>query len=203
MKKLIGIEREYFLVDKDGAMYEPAPYGFQIDEFGFLVEIRTRAHSNPEDLIKEFDNLLKANQAHAKSFGMKLVPHDMYKMPSYYQDYLSKRYHWDSLQDLTANVNPGTNKSHATGIDGEYGTAGMHVHFSCHNDKYESVQLPIPDIVAEMDWKFREDIHKAHRIPGEYEIKAHGGFEYRSLPASTDLCEVVNYAFFLLMRVTE
>ena len=51
MKKLIGIEREYFLLDKDDNIIEPALYGFQIDEFGFLNVIRTKPHDNPEVLI--------------------------------------------------------------------------------------------------------------------------------------------------------
>lgn len=200
MKRLIGIEREYFLVDEDGNIVEPALYGFQIDEFGFLIEIRTEPHDNPQDLLNEFGKLLRANYEHAKSLGFTILTQNRAFLPYGFKAHLKEKYHWDSLPDLTANINYGTSGSHATGIDGDYGTAGTHVHFSKHNDDGDRVQLPIRDIVVEMDRKFAEAIHLTERIPGEYEIKPHG-FEYRSLSNNLDITLIVEHAFQVLEEI--
>lgn len=200
MKKLIGIEREYFLVDMDNNIIEPDMYGFPIDEFGFLIEIRTQPHDNPDDLINEFVKLYESYEAHAQLVDLKLSCSPRLLMPRELKKYLSKKYHWESLPDLTANIYSGTNDSHATGIRNGWATAGTHVHFSKYNDGGFRVQLPIRDMVSKLDSEFIYNIQRAHRIPGEFEIKP-WGFEYRSLPNNVGLEKIIRYAFKLLAEM--
>jgi len=192
----IGIEREFWLL-KGNEIVEPHEYGFPFDEFGFLVEIRTHPYSTPEGLLAELNRLTLAHQAQANALGLRLKLQARHFLGKTLKNYLKKKYAWDSLPDLTANVYSGVARSHAMGIDGSYGTAGVHVHFSRHTlDGRQRVQLPIDRIVYAMDARFNDVIARAKRIAGEYEIKVHG-FEYRSLPATIDIAEVVKFAFLL------
>lgn len=192
----IGLEREFWLT-KDDKIVMPEEYGFPIDEFGFLVEIRTHPHSSPRGLLQELEDLTRAHTEQALSLGLRLTLQHRRFLGKKLINCLSKKYHWDTLPDLTANIYSGVCKSHATGINGEYGTAGVHVHFSRHDKHGNRVQLPIKSIVQCMDWKFDYVIHKCKRLHGEYEVKPHG-FEYRSLPTIADQRKVVSVAFSTL-----
>lgn len=114
--------------------------------------------------------------------------------------YLSKKYAYDSLLDTTANIYPNTTKSHATGMDSDNGTAGLHIHFSRHTEDGKRVQLPFTNIIMKFDEKFSNIIKLTGRLCGEFEIKAHG-FEYRSLPADIPLDIPVKFAFKVLNEV--
>jgi hypothetical protein len=192
----IGIEREFFLLKK-GVIVEPALYGFPYDEFGFLVELRTRPHTNSKDLLKEYAELHSALVVYAEKLKLDLVV--VHKMPidKTFINYLSKKYSYDSLLDTTANIYPYTAKSHATGLDKGYGTAGLHIHFSRHWEDGRRVQLPFVEIIKALDNKFKDIILLAERNLGEFEIKVHG-FEYRSLPADITLAIPVEFAFKIL-----
>ena len=110
------------------------------------------------------------------------------------------------LTFLTKNIYPKySNKSHHLGItENKYGnynlTAGLHVHFSNRDNEGNIIQLPIEDIVKQMDEVFVDIINEANRIPGEYEKKIHG-FEYRSLPCNADVHEVLKESFRILRRI--
>jgi len=61
--KQIGFEREYFLVDRNGAVeLHPAKYGFPTDEFGVLVEAR----GQPSDSIDQAITSLLVVEAQLK-----------------------------------------------------------------------------------------------------------------------------------------
>jgi len=203
-KDEVGIEREYFLLDSSGNIVEPALFGFPFDEFGFLVEMRTLPYTSPLALLENLNQLIKAHKAQAEALGLKLHAFHRHPIPKEFIEYLSKKYHYDSLFDFTANINVGTIGSHATGLEesGEYyiGTAGIHIHFSRKTEDGRRVQLPIYKIVSKMDAKFIEIIRKTRRKLGEYEVKAHG-FEYRSLPTNADIEKVINFAFKILKEV--
>ena len=198
----IGYEVEFWLLDKKAQIVMPNDYGFPIDEFGFLVEIRTHAHRNCESLLDELNRLTLAHKAQAKSLGLRLVLQPRRFMGKSLINCLSIKYHWDTLPDLTANIYSTVSRSHATGIDSEYGTAGVHIHFSRHNRKGHRVQLPLKRIVMGMDARFNEKIAYSGRVHGEYEIKPYG-FEYRSLPSTVNPKVIVPFVFFLMEEETK
>ena len=196
----IGIEKEFWLLDDNGVIQEPAIYGFPYDEFGFLIELRTAPHTNIEDILADFNQRFRVLEVRAMMYGFVLSDKPSMPKQKGLVEYLVPKYHHDELPDLTANINTGVISSHATGVFEGYLTAGMHIHFSRHNESGRRVQLPIEIIVRKMDWNFRSIIMKANRILGEYEIKHHG-FEYRSLPATAPLEKVVEEALKILDEV--
>jgi len=195
----IGIEKEAFIL-KGKEIIEPALYGFPFDEFGFLVEIRSHPYSYASGLLHELQILTKAHEAQAKALGLELRVAHRLKIPKDFIEYLSKEYAYDYLPDLTANINSGTTYTHATGLHNGWATAGLHIHFSRHDERGARIQLPIESIVTSMDASFLELIKKAKRVSGEYEIKKHG-FEYRSLPCDAPIEDVVRTAFKILRKV--
>jgi hypothetical protein len=196
----IGIEREYFLRDKvTGRFVEPMLYGFPYDEFGFLVELRTTPQTTLESLMQDLAELYRINQAKADEYKLELECLHRAKLDQEWVEYLRQKYQYSNLPDLTANIYAGVAKSHATGLDGDYGTAGLHVHFSRHTIDGLRVQLPLIKIIMAMDAKFNRIIVLAKRIVGEYEIKP-WGWEYRSLPTDINVYSVVDFAFWLLKR---
>lgn len=225
-KDEVGIEREYFLLDSDGNIVEPALFGFPFDEFGFLVEIRTLPYTKTKPLIEELVGLISAHEAQAEKLGLKLRLCHRLSMDGEFVKHLRKKYAWDYLRDTTANIHNGVEVSHATGIDRWtnkiiWGTAGLHVHFSRKRILFPTqrvleypiikrVQLPIDKIVLAMDARFSQPILLSNRIKGEYEIKPYG-FEYRSLPADVNvllgynvsLQPVIDFAFSLLKKDRE
>jgi len=194
----IGLEQEVWLLDKNGKIVEPAIFSFPHDDFGFLTELRTRPHTKPEPVLEDLQKLWDGFTALAQQFGLSLVRQDSMSIDKPLINYLRIKYNYFNLRDTTENVEPGTYKTHATGIsdDAEKLTAGSHVHFSRKLDG-KRVQLPIYQIVRCMDAVFDKEIQSAGRIPGEYEIKPYG-FEYRSLPATVDPEKVVKNAFNFL-----
>ena len=59
----------------------------------------------------------------------------------------------------------------------------------------------LEDIVKQMDKSFEQEIKDSGRIPGEWEPKAHHGFEYRSLPCNTDIFKILKESFRILRSV--
>lgn len=200
----IGIEREFFLIASGDKIVEPWKYGFPYDEFGFLVEIRTRPHKSPSKLLEELEMLTRAHEAQAKVLGLRLVPIHRHLLSKDFVNYLAKKYHYSALLDITANIYAGIMWSHATGLEDAgqsyIGTAGIHVHFSRRTKDGLRVQLPIHKIVGTMDDFFSRIIERSRRNKGEYEIKAHG-FEYRALPANISVKLVVKKAFEILHAI--
>lgn len=202
----IGIEKEMFLVSgKD--LKEPKKYGFPRDEFEFLVELR----SLPSDRFYPVYTTLKAEELQyslrANKFGMYIDDTANIFASKSWVDDLWERHNLDRFKDCdyTKNVYPEMRdkESHHFGRfehtkDLYELTAGIHVHFSSrHAETGEVIELPIEDIVKEMDVKFYNEISKSGRNRGEWEPKAHG-FEYRSLPANADIYKVLKVAFKIL-----
>lgn len=195
----IGIEKELWLLDERGNLVEPRTFYLPFDEFGFLVELRTEPHRSLQDLEIDYNiRLNRLREQIPKSYSLSNIPRMCLSRGDINQYALC--YHWERLKDTTANIYAGTMRSHATGIDGNYGTAGLHIHFSRYAYDNIRIQLPIVDIVKKMDEKFYKYIHDANRILGEFEIKPYG-FEYRSLPTNAPIDEVVGYAYFVLNEV--
>jgi len=218
MKELreIGLEKEMFLLDKDDNIMEPKLYGFPRDEFEFLVELR----SLPSDRLYPVYMTLHQEELQYKlradKFGMKLE-----STPNRIETDEWVRNHWDKYNlhrfnelDYTKNIycKQGMNgpeevpESHHLGVlyhtsNSKRLTAGIHVHFSSRNaETGEVIQLPIENIVGQMDEIFKKEIKLSKRNKGEYEEKIHG-FEYRSLPCDTDIYKILKESFKILRSV--
>ena len=90
-------------------------------------------------------------------------------------------------------------------------TAGLHIHFSngetydetcdCRCKRkytiYKYAQVDIPHMVLQLDKKFKRVIERAGRQCGWYELKNYG-FEYRSLPNSVDVNELIDFVHYKL-----
>lgn len=202
----VGIEKEMFLMSGED-IKEPKKYGFPRDEFEFLVELR----SLPSDRFYPVYTTLKAEELQyslrANKFGMMLDDTPNRLADKEWVDDLWERHNLDRFndQDFTRNVYPelASKPSHHLGkfdfSKEQYKlTSGIHVHFSSRDaDTGEVVDLPIEEIVKQMDVKFFDEVSKAGRNRGEWEPKSHG-FEYRSLPADADIYKVLKVAFKVL-----
>lgn len=203
----IGLEKEMFLL-KGEEIQEPRLYGFPKDEFEFLVELR----SLPSDRLYPIYTTIQQEELQyklrANKFGMVLDDTPNRTATSEWVDNLWNKYNLHKFNDCdyTKNVYKYIKQSHHFGVldtghpDTKKLTAGIHIHFSSRDARTgEVIELPIEDIVRRMDHYFKYDIHNAGRNLGEYELKDHG-FEYRSLPANTDIFRVLKTAFKVLRK---
>lgn len=203
----IGLEKEIFLTQGD-LIKEPKLYGFPFDEMGFLIELR----SLPSDRLYPIATTISQEELQyrlrANKFGME-VRSKPYKVVSHeFIAPILEKYRVMELPDYTKNIY-GLKGSHHTGVfpmsisnnPKEMKvklTAGIHVHFSSRDIKTgDVIELPIEDIVREMDIIFGNEIERTDRIPGEWEPKTHG-FEYRSLPCNVDIIKVIKESFRIL-----
>jgi len=215
MKK-IGFEREYFLVDNKGKLViNPSAYGFTTDDFGILVEARGKASKDMDEAVLSLMFEEKKLMNLAKKQNLKLVLEPNKKLS---KKELTEVYGRYSKDPSKAENMYGTTKE----LDFSRVNAGLHVHFSNEEKKtidktINYIFLPnfkekekkftekdteevivnyflnIPKIIRELDTIFKEEIKKANRRLGEYEIKPHG-FEYRSLPNNIDILKVAEVA---------
>jgi len=215
----IGLEVEYFLLRKDEIM-EPKKFGFLYDIMGFLVENR----SWPAERLEPIEMSLALEEIRynhrAEKFGMHLSNVPSMRCTGQFVDYMENTYHISEFPDYTENIysrnslieqKQPVKQSHHTGVFLTHPedekpftlTAGIHVHFSSRNKKTgEIIELPVKEIVQQMDETFKYDIAKSGRIKGEWEPKMEvHGFEYRSLPANTDIHRVLRQSFKILRSV--
>lgn len=206
--KEIGVEKEIFLL-KNGRIIEPRPYSFPVDDFEFLVEIR----SLPSDRFYPVYMTLRAQELQyslrANKFGLFLDDEPNMLVETKWVDALWKKYNLYeySDKDYTKNIYDTKKQSHHLGVldtdfkDTKRLTAGVHVHFSSRDSETgKKIDLPIKDIVRRMDEKFHDIITDERRNIGEFEEKSYG-FEYRSLPSNIDVYEVLKEAFKILRSV--
>src|SRR5258708_7126132 len=184
-----GFEREYFVRNNDG--YCLVPSGIPKDECGYLVEARGEPHSDP--LLAAYLLLGAEEKLRETLFGSGYILDDAETM----------RFPPELLQQaLRAHGKPPVSIERRNLYGKDYSPrdrfqrAGLHVHFS-NIRKVQGINNvpisiseffdPIP-FIKELDRVFTEEIARARRVPGMYELKSHG-FEYRSLPQSTDPTE--------------
>jgi len=182
-----GFECEYFCFRKGVPVLIPSP-GLPHDECGYLAECRGEPHTDPLKAAYLF--LAEEEKLHTQARGYKVT---LRKLP-YLQ--LSKEFERQALRTF--------GKPRVTGERGNmYGKdydpsstiarAGLHIHFSntvVVKERDRTIQevpgiLDMPRIIRTLDKRFAKEIEAAQRVPGFYEMKAHG-FEYRSLPANID-----------------
>jgi len=210
----IGLEKEIFLLNKQGEIMEPSMYGFPADEMGFLIEIRSLPSDRFYPVYMTIHQEELQYKLRADKFGMHTVPDtNMYATPEFVANIIAK-YKILEFTDFTNNIynkhgidGPEEHKSHHLGIFSEPGTncskltAGIHVHFSSRDSETgEVLELPYKSIVKQMDEVFEKEISESKRIKGEYEFKKHG-FEYRSLPCNADIYKVLKESFKILRSV--
>lgn len=212
MKAEIGIEVEGWLIDNTGrGIVEPALYSLPMDEFGFLCEFRSIPSDSPEDVKTSIHKLIDAYKDIAQKFGCVIMFLSHLTMTKDEMAYYATKYNHSKFEDMTANIHPLRHGSHHTGYvpmdNNKYEcTSGIHVHFSLVDDNGVPLQLPMFKIVEMMDEAFKDDIERANRMKGEFELKYHHGkkgFEYRSLPCDVDVDCVIDKSFEILNKVLE
>lgn len=184
-----GFEREFFI--KSGKELILAPSSLPHDDCGYLVESRGEPHHDPLKAAY----LLLAEEAHIRRImvrGLKLVLSN--------QEELSLTMKRQALRMHGKKVYPAT-RGNIYGLDFQpddtRSLAGLHVHFSdqkvyhCANNIQHTFNpfIEYTKIIQFLDNAFCGDIEEAGRVKGFYEVKPHG-FEYRSLPATTDVIDV-------------
>lgn len=192
-----GFEREFFVYKKGAISLVPKDAGLPMDECGYLVESRSEAHSDPIKaafllLAEEYRMTQQVSKAGLK---MVLKPFEI----------ITKEFERAALRVYGKGVS-----SHERGnlwgldfpiTDDIVARAGLHIHFSnpveIRNEQGKVIysgsgMFDMIKIIQTLDKAFEKEIADARRIKGCYEMKphAHGGFEYRSLPADVDVRKI-------------
>jgi hypothetical protein len=255
----VGLEVEFFVLNEKNELVIPSKYGFDIDEFILLGEMRAEPGETRADTLslfwgKWYNILLKARKEKLIidiETGYKEID------PKFYAQVLremgnkeisaSKNIHNIDLLELTdAVVENGKLLMQRI-------SNGLHIHFSSSEtvektfktEKFVPVSLPlsitgalttidlykkigdveekvtacanritvpvlhriIEDFDKEILPKYVPNIPLKFRNPGFYEMKYHGGFEYRSMPFTQkvldNLFDIVDYAFLKLEQLDE
>lgn len=207
----VGLECEYWLLDKENNIIEAPKYNFPADEMGFLIEIRSAWGSDPEAITDSLKEEFSCARKKAEQFGFKICEAAWLPVTKEWQEYIANKYQHAGLADHTKNIYGGKQTQH-TGLKEGRATAGLHVHFSVWNIEKEHFMWlsdnVIAKIVLEMDKAFLREIYEVGRIEGEWERKGIGddsgrphGFEYRSLPATVDKLKAAEKALVILLSV--
>lgn len=182
-----GFEREFF-VTKNGEYC--LAEGLPKDDCGYLAEVRGEPHTDPAKALALY--LIEEARVIelARSLGMKLHLHDYVALPPKLKN------KWLRMFGKGPAVDEGS--MYGKFWSGNLSRAGLHIHFSNQREIIDSRGynqivagiIDMPKFIFGLDKIFAEEIKTAKRVPGLYEMKAHG-FEYRSLPTSIDMNKVV------------
>jgi len=200
--KLIGLEKEYFMLNTTGGPVAAKQAGIsEFDECGYLAEARGEPKDNIVDAVyslraAEYRLYRQAEAAVLKTrTPVQLVEIPYMKLKPAFLNSCARSYGKNPAQDqcLYSNVKMKNVQ-----------TAGLHIHFSNRSEvtltcrcgissHYSSErQINIPNIIKALDGAFSVTIFLAKRQPGLYEMKPHG-FEYRSLPNNVDLDLLIKF----------
>jgi hypothetical protein len=186
-----GFEREFFVIKQN--KYVLCPNTIPHDDCGYLAESRSEPHGDP---LKAAYLLLAEEERMRRLMpkGLKLKLIDTIELEP-------------ELLRQALRVNGKSALPHERGslygldypANDHLCRAGLHVHFSnifeIRDENKYLHKIPqilnMPEIIQRLDRAFKKEIETAQRLPGLYEMKAHG-FEYRSLPASIDVCRVAD-----------
>jgi|WetSurMetagenome_2_1015567.scaffolds.fasta_scaffold39181_5 hypothetical protein len=195
--KLIGIEKEYFVIGKDGKIADPEQMrNIPKDDCGFLAEARGKPDS---DAYLAVYNLLAEEQRILNKVkkGLKLLnePVMAFKMEDVLKFYDAKAIKAKEKSNSIYGAIPKTKVTKKT--------AGLHIHFSCSSSTTDEegreivipMMIDIPSIIQQLDNAFSEEIKAAKRPFGAYRIKSYPsgneGFEYRSLPNNVNIGKLI------------
>lgn len=189
----VGFEREFFV--KASGKFVLCPQVMPHDECGYLAESRGEAHRNAMSAAYLLLCTEYQLQQQARRNRVKLVLTPFAELEAQLLKDALRRYGKPPVPSERGNI---------YGLDypaeDQTPRAGLHVHFSnqveytaksASGGEYKSSVngfIDMPKIIRHLDVVFEKEIKAANRIPGCYEIKphSHGGFEYRSLPATID-----------------
>lgn len=208
----IGLECEYWLLDKEDNIIEAPKYNFPADEMGFLIELRSIWGSDPDTVVNSLEGEIFSVRKKAEQLGFKIHEAAWLPVTKEWQEYIANKYQHRGLPDHTRNIYSEKQQTQHTGFREGRATAGLHVHFSIWDiEKEHFIWLSdssIVRIVFEMDNVFLPEINRANRIIGEWERKGIGddsgrphGFEYRSLPATVDKLKAAKKAIKILLSI--
>ena len=192
-----GLEHEFFVRDnKTNELIGPLAGQFTPDECGFLAEARGR----PCDTIREAVFSLRADTyrliKEAEKGGVTLIEEPLMEVPRPLILACRKKFGKGTLSYENLY---GHQEHHAKGRK----TAGIHISFTSEKEiyhryhdgrEYRSTINGIFDFVQifrKLDKAFAEEIKKAKRRPGFYELKSDGRIEYRSLPNNVNLDKII------------
>lgn len=199
--KLIGIEKEYFVVGKDGKIAGPELMDWiPRDDCGFLAEARGKPDSDPYlavyNLLAEEQRIINRMKDVKDTRGLKLLndPVMAFKMEDVLKFYDAKAIKAKEKSNSIYGTIPKTKVTKKT--------AGLHIHFSNSSSirvNKKDIIIPqmidIPSIIQQLDSVFSVEIKEAKRPFGAYRIKAYPngneGFEYRSLPNNVNTGKLI------------
>jgi hypothetical protein len=195
MKKF-GFEFEEFITNRDGEL-QLVPEGFPADSCGWLLEHRGEPHNDPFQAVGSVIAAREATRRHLKKKHPDLFPQGALlpftKVPRELKLQARRKFEKGLLKYENLYGKKPTTRD----------TAGLHVSITEENTiyvpdkklaRYNSM-WDFPSFIRACDLRYKNDIKATKRVPGFYELKNDGRFEYRSLPITIDL-----YAFaaFLL-----
>jgi hypothetical protein len=191
-----GFEREYFVKNGGGEFVVAQAHNLPFDGCGYLAEARGEYNPDPHRaaflLLAEEDRLIRL----AASKGLTLSTSTPQKLNAQLVRECFRQFGKQPQTDYSASGRWNKSSLHH---------AGLHVHFGCveevesiiggnrqhtYRRRVQAQQLNLPRIIYLFDKRFKEEIKNAKRAPGLYKLQPHG-FEYRSLPASTNVRDVV------------
>lgn len=209
----IGFELESFCLDADG---KPVlvPDGVPLDECGWLAEVRSEPHMTVGKAV----SLLEAERryvdglAKAKNVTLSYVP--LLEISRDLKVQAARR----NGKGILSYLNVYGYETHRNAAN--LATASLHVSFTeertfhysersackeCHYTEQKSFKyqgfIDHARIIVGLDLAFKDEIRKAKRNPGFYEIKSDGRIEYRSLPNDVDLNKVADVLVKILKDV--
>ncbi len=200
-----GFEREFLLMRGKEVVLPGAQGGpsfmnpFPMDADGIHVEARTSGgFATPLLAAGALTAEIHRLEQIAEKQKASLVAEDWFKLPPKMKQILRREAGKGLLQErsLYGEVRPPR-----VG----WSAGGLHIHFGpppqvngkckCGREYplWHHFAVDIPRIVLALDKQFGDAIKAAGRQKGRYELKYHGGFEYRSLPASLSQWEVADF----------
>lgn len=195
-----GFEYEEFITDKDGNI-RLVPDDFPKDDCGWLIEYRGEPHDNPYEAVGALKAVMTRERSHFKEAhpDLKLQGTELpfANVPRALK--LEARRHntkgLDRFQNLYGRKPTQT------------ATAGLHlsitrervIYVKSKNKGTYNALWDYAQFIRFMDKEYAKAIKATKRVPGFYELKDDGRFEYRSLPITVDLWKLAkllyNYRF--------
>jgi hypothetical protein len=194
----IGFELEMFCLDSLEEDKFPClvPEGLPYDECGWLVEVRSEPHDDIRKAIALFQAEIDAVTEKATKAGVTLLREPLLEIPRNVKVQAARSYNKTPLR--YQNVYGHQTHRNSTRLQ----TAAIHISFTNEQTfRYDrwTKDGRVPDtmkypgfvdharIIVGLDRAFKDEIKKAKRNPGFYEVKVDGRIEYRSLPNNVDL----------------
>jgi hypothetical protein len=187
----LGFEVEAFCL-KDGKPVLPTT--LPIDECGWLAEVRSEPHTDVRKAIYLLMAEMEAVEALAAKEGITLSYVPLLEIPRDLKVQAARAH--GKGQISYRNIYGHECHKNSTKLQ----TASLHISFTEFKEfvYYEGADknrrtfnypgfVDHAKIIASLDKAFKEEIWKAKRNPGFYEVKGDGRIEYRSLPNNIDL----------------